>query len=654
MKTLSTVSLTLFSSVLFAQSGINLKDESFLKKELEKTRYEIDSDAKAIILFEEGSVYFEDDHYDYKYEIVAKLLSDEAIEHLAEVTIPRRENMVITGISAESFNLNGGKIERTKLESDNILKDKIDDKLKVIKFNIPGVKKGSIIHYSYKFHKSSAVSVPEWPFQNLYPTLYSKYSVRLPGTFSCNSILRSGKVFKEASKEKELETCDACQFTEKYESTGSYMAWATKNIPAFVKEPFSSGKDNFMERIKVMITSVYLSNGSKYKLFNNWTDFSKKFLYDNKEYIGQVFSPNNFLDDKVNEITKSAASDIEKAKSICNYVKLHFSMVHNDDDNIKSVFRNGKGDVFGINMLMIAMMKKAGLDCDPVVLSTKSNERLSSLYPSPYDLNYLVGYFKDGNNKTYLLDATAYNLPFGTLKPECYNGYARIVNETGDAINLSPDEIKDKTTTLVSIKPVENNSLSAKVDVKLGIFKSMDMRKDAKGDSTDAKNKLIQSLAESMISVTPGTLSIKNFNNPDEPITMHYEGVIKLDTAVSTFYITPYLSKFYTKNPFTAIERNLPVELDYNEDQTLIYNFQLPENYSIDDFPKSYSIKFDNNMSFSNTYNYDVEKKTLTMASKFQTTATTYPAIEYKNIRAVFEKMVEEQNKKFVLKRSHI
>jgi hypothetical protein len=651
MKTLSTVCLILFPSILFAQSNINLKDESFLKKELEKTHYEIDTDAKAIILFEEGSVYFEDDHYDYKYEIIAKILSDEAVEHLAEITIPRRDKMVISGIFAESFNLNGGKIERSKLEGDNVFKDKIDDKLKVIKFNIPSVKKGSIIHYSYKIHKSSAVSVPEWPFQNLYPTLYSKYSVRLPGTFSCNNILRSGKVFTEAAKERELETCDACQFTEKYESTGSYMSWATRNIPAFVAEPFSSGKDNFMERIKVMITSIYLSNGNKYKLFNNWTDFSKKFLYDNQEYIGQVFSSNNFLEDKVNEITTSATSDIEKAKLIYNYIKANFSVADNDDDNIKSVFKNGKGDVFGINMLMIAMMKKAGLNCDPIVLSTKSNEKLSGLYPSPYDLNYLAGYFKDGS-KTYLLDATAFNLPFGILKPECYNGYARIVNETGDAVNLSPDEIKDKTTTLVSIKPGDDNNFSVKVDVKLGVFKSMDMRNDSKGDSTDAKNKLMQSLTESMISVTPGTISIKNFTNPDEPVTMHYEGFIKLDAAASTFYISPYLSKFYTKNPFTAIERNLPIELNYNEEQTLIYNFQLPENYSVDDFPKSYSTKFGDNMSFSNIYNYNVERKTFSMTSKFQTTATMYPAIEYKNIRTIFEKMVEEQNKKFVLKRS--
>jgi hypothetical protein len=482
--------------------------------------------------------------------------------------------------------------------------------------------------------------------------LYSKYSVRLPSTFSCNHILRSGKVFTEASNEKALETCDACQFSEKYEATGAYMAWATKNIPAFVVEPFSSGKDNFMERIKVMITSVYLRNGTKFKLFNNWTDFSKKFLYENQEYIGQVFNSNNFLDDAVNGITQFFTSDIDKAKAIYSYVKDHFNVADNDEDNIKAVFKTGKGDVYGINMLMVAMMKKAGLNCDPVVLSTKSNERLSNLYPSPYDLNYLVGYFKD-SDKAYLLDATAYTLPFGTLKPECYNGYARIVNKTGDAVNLSPDDIKDKSTTVVSIKPDSNNTnLSAKVDMKLGIFSSRDMRNASKGDSTVAKNKLMQSLAESMISVIPGTLSIKNFNNPNEPVTVHYEGVINLDTAVSMFYINPYLSKFYAKNPFTATERTLPIELDYNEDQTLIYNFQLPGNYNIDEYPKSYSIKFDDNMSFSNIYNYDAERRMFSLSSRFQTTTTMYSAIDYENIRTIFSKMAEEQNKKFVLKRN--
>lgn len=652
MKTTLTSSFLLFSFFSFAQSNINLKDEKFLRNELTKTKYDIDSNAKAIILYEEGYVDFANVSYDYKYEIIARVLNEDAAEDLAEVVITKRGNTNITNISAETYNLVNGDVVKNRLESDNILKDKIDDNLKVIKFNIPNVKKGSIIHYTYKIHRSDVISIPEWPFQNIYPTLYSKFALKVPNTLSYNKIIRSSKVFAKANTESQLEKCEACEFSESYESMGTYIAWARKEVPAFQKEPYSSGKDNFLERIKVIITSMPLSNGERWKLFNNWDDFSKKFLYDNDSYIGQVFKSNGFLDDVVATITKESKTDLEKAQAIFTYVRSHYNLTDNDD-NIKSVFKNQKGDVFGLNMLLVAMMKNAHLNCDPVVLSTKSNERLSQLYPSAYDLNYLIGYFRDGN-KEYLLDASSGTLPFGILKPECYNGYARIVNKMGGEINLSPDNIKDKTTMIVNITPsADNASLIVKVDSKLGTFSSIDFRNEAKSDSTEAKHKFAQKLTGNSVNIIPETINFKNFSNPDLPVSIHYEGILKSDTAANLFYLSPYFVKFFNKNPFTSTERSLPIEFDYNDEITYIFNLTLPENYQMDDFPTSTAIKLsdDDRMQFSNIYNYDESRKIFNLVSKFQTTTTTYNASEYHNIRTVYEKMIEEQSKKIVLKR---
>lgn len=640
--------------VMHAQSLSLLKNEDALKNELSKSKYDIDSNATAIILYESGSVDFEDAAYNYKYEVIAKILSDEAIKDLAEVAIPKRENTNVLNISAETYNLTNGTIEKSKLASENILKDQIDKNLKVFKFNIPNVKKGSIIHYTYKIRKESSFNLPEWTFQNIYPTLRSRYTLSLPYTISFSKILRSSKSFAEVKNIKELESCDACEYFEKYEATGFYTSWSIKDIPAFQEEPYSSSKNNFLDRIKVIISKFYKSNGDQEKLFNTWDDFSKKYLFGNEEYIGQVFKSNGFLDETVNEIIKNNNTDLDKAHAIFNYVKSNYVYVDNDDINIKSVFKNKKGDIFGVNMLLIAMMKHANLNCDPVILTTKANERLSNLYPSPYSIDYLIADFKD-KEKSYFLDATGANLPFGILKPECYNGYSRIVNKTGAGLVLSPDDIKDKTTTIINIEPTKDNAeLSIKVEEKLGIFKGINLRNASKGDLAEATKSLIESLTGNAININPTSVQLKNFDNTDEQIIVGYEGTLKLDKEDSTIYMSPFFSKFYTKNPFAATQRTLPIEMDYKEDVTYILNFKLPEGYLIDDYPKSINVKLgdEGSMLFSNTFNYDQGNRTFSLCSKFQTATTFFPANEYKNIREMFQRVIEEQNKKIVLKKT--
>jgi hypothetical protein len=102
------------------------------------------------------------------------------------------------------------------------------------------------------------------------------------------------------------------------------------------------------------------------------------------------------------------------------------------------------------------------------------------------------------------------------------------------------------------------------------------------------------------------------------------------------------------------MERNLPVEMDYKEDFTYLLNLKIPDGFSFDDFPKSTNLRLgeEGQMVFSNIFDYNKETKTMNVSSKFQTATTTFPASEYMNVRAFYERMIEEQNKKIILKKN--
>jgi hypothetical protein len=634
----------------YCQSADILNNDSMLQDALTRTQYEIDPNAKAVILFEKGYCKLEGESYEYNYEITAKILSDDAASDLAQVIISKLDNSEIINIHAESYNLENGRIIKHKLEDEDILKDKIRKGLKVFKFNIPEVRKGTVIHYSYTLFKTADIRLPEWDFQNPYPTLSSRFSLMLPVNISFNKIIRSRKHFVDVKHAEDLDTCDACEYTVQNDRQVTHTRWSIKNIPAYQQEPFSGSPDNFKERIKIMITNVYYPGGGKQRIFDNWADFSRRYLYGSGDYIGQVFKPNSFLDETVKSITQSSLANMDKAKAIYAYVRSNYDWDENSDENIRSVFRTRKGNVFGINLLLVAMMKNAGLDCDPIVLSTKDNERLSDQYPNPYDLNYLVAYFKD-KDKDYFLDASSSFLPFGALKPECYNGYARIINKQGAAITLSPDSINDRTVTMVHIAPSEHADLVLKVDLKLGIYKSIDFRKAFVADSSEAIKSIKRSLAQNSLNLVSGSLTFKNLDDPDLPVSVHYEATLPLDRITDLFYFDPYFMKFYDKNPFIAADRALPIAFDYREEYNYTLNFKLPDGYKIDDLPTPTNIRLgeDGGITFSNLFDYSASDNLFSLSCRFKINTTTFSPNDYNNIRQIFEKVIAEQNKKIVL-----
>lgn len=644
--------LLLGVSPIFAQSKKILNNQELLKTYLNQSVFDIDTQANAVILFEETTCNYGNGSYDYTYEIIAKVLHKAAIDDLSLINIYKRDNTTFLNASGETYNLENGNITITKLEKSDIIKDRLDEDFKLTKFIIPNVKEGSIIHYQYKIHKTDVAKIPDWSFQSKYPTLVSKYALRLPKNLSCNKIMRSRRHFTEVTSERILDTCDACEFSPQYESEARLISWSIRNVPGFNEEPFSSSPDNFKERLRVMITDFYLNSGGKRQLYNSWDDYSKEYLFKNDNFIGQAFSSNGFLDETVAQLTAGMNNDLEKAKAIYKYVQQHFATVDvdNDEENIKTVLKNKKGDLYGINLLLIALLKKANLNCDPIILSTKKNERFNKDYPNPYSINYLVGILKD-NDKTYYLDAAAL-LPFGTLMPECYNGYARIVNKKGAAIILSPDSIIDKSLTIVNITPSDNqNELHIKVQRNLGVYGSVAYRNKWRKDLSGAKKAIEHVASVNNIKLIPESVDIDNIDNPEEKIQIVYEAKMAMPGDAATIYFNPYFYQLFEQNPFTATSRNLPIEMDYKESWTYVLNFKLPAGYEPDDFPKSTIVKLnaEGNMVFSNILGYEKEDHSFNIKSSYSTKTSFFSADDYQNIRSLYMKIVEEQNKKIVL-----
>jgi hypothetical protein len=645
----------------YAQKENVVENEALLKEYLQKNKFDIDSTAQAIILYERGSSWLSDNVLEYRIERTIKFLGDDAIGDLGIINIPYNYRSAVTNIEGTTYNLEDGEVKAQPLNESDILKEKMNENITVSKFNLPGIKKGSIVHYSYSIFKHETLLIPDWDFQNDYPTLYSEYTAVLPSYISYNSLERLSIPMKPVKKKKELNDCESCSYLENYGgSEKTVNTWVRRNIPAFKSEPYMSSAENFRERIKVNVISIQ-NNGYKNKIFNNWEDFTKRFFYGDKDYGGQVFSNNNFLKEKVETLIANQKTELEKAQAIFSFIRNNIAFTKTEPGkqptlDIKEIFVRKAGSAEGINLLLTAMLRKANLDSEPVVLSTKANERLNMVYIDPGNINYIISKLII-DKKVYLLDASNRYNPFNVLPYDCYNGYCRTITENGGtALTLNPDSIKNKTTIIAKLLPSSDSSkLILKLDKQYGVFSAIAHRNLWAGDTVAVRRSILKEWSTGSSATNITNISVKNLNNPDLPLHVHYEVQLNFDQESGTIYLDPFFSKFFDKNPFPSDKRRYTIEMDYLQDINYIFHFDLPPGYVVDDYPKSTIIQYGKNqlLLMKNIMEYNEALHVFSLNSRFTSKTTLFPAEDYESLRTFYGNVIEEQSKKLIIKKAN-
>jgi hypothetical protein len=632
-----------------------LSDNPAMGRCLQQTKFDIDSTAQAVILYEKGYAIMEGGDISYTIERIVKILSKEAIEYFGTIDIAKGRDVRVMDIDATTYNLEGGQIIKQSVNRSDIFKDKVTKGVVISKFNLPSLKIGSVIHYTYTISQSG-YTIPDWTFQNNYPTLCSEYEISVPDYVVYTALQRINVPLKAVKRKKEMETCTSCSFTESFgKGQPVYATWIRRNVPAFKEEPYMSSNDNYLESIKIRITAI-IDDGIVKERYKNWDEFCKKYYYKDNEFCGQAFNNNNFLKEKVDELTRGKTTELDKAKAIFSYIRSNFTPKESGPGSgadIKDVFASRQGSAAGINLLLSAMLRKAGLNSAPVLLATKSAERLSQFYPDNQSINYVASKVQ-ADKKEYFLDASGRYMPFGTLPPFCYNGYCRVISEEGGFAILNPDSIKNKTVVIATLaQAADKGKLLLKSDYQFGVMSGMNYRRKWHDDSVKVKADFQKQLKAFNASATLASYRFINLDQPDELLKLHYEAIIELSENADMVYFNPYFEKFFEQNPFSANNRTYPIEMDYQSDLNYIFNFTLPPNYTVDDYPKSALIKFGSNnlLTMKNIMNYDETEKQFSINSRFTTQATVFGADGYSELRNFFGHVIEEQNKKIVLKK---
>ncbi|MFL1011410.1 hypothetical protein [Flavisericum labens] len=647
-KVIFTALLTIFSLFSFSQSSETNPVFRVSLKDLKMNAYPKDSTANALVLYEFGSSHVDRSDYDLRTEEKhkIKIFNKDGFDH-ATVTIylyktDGNHYEEVKNIVGTTYNLEGDKVTKTKLDENNVYREKYDENITMVKFTMPNIKEGSVFTYSYKIRSPYMRKYHGWEFQADIPKLYSEYRTSTPANWVYNVKLVGGKkltTHKSSIKKNCLEagggSADCAEFV-----------YAMKDIPAFIDEDYMTTRLNYLARIEYELETFQSMDGRVHHYTKTWKDVDKEIRKEKD--IGKQLKKSVDIEQLLPEEIIIQNNQLTKAKAIYKHVQEHYTWNGDfkifKDVSVKDLIKNKTGNVSSVNILLNNLLRESGVKCNPVLLSTRGNGFATKLYPVITDFNYLVVQASI-NGKLYLLDATNSYLSFGELPFRCLNQYGRLLD-------------LDNGSKWIDIAPKKPSSVLYKADV------SIDAEQNVSGNIS-AKYSGYHALSTKKKYFSNKQTYIKNLENnapfieisdyealskeKDSPTFLEkYDVKYNLDPTGETIYINPIITKFFDSNPFKLQERTYPIDFGYPDTYIYMFNLKFDDNYSVAEIPKDFILGLPNNTGhlslsskqFGNSVN---------LMLKFSFKEATYPPEYYPYLKEFMAKIIDAQNNSLIL-----
>jgi transglutaminase-like putative cysteine protease len=622
--------------------------------ELEMNSYPADTSANAVVLNEFGEAYIDsdgDNNLLLEYHVKIKILKKPGVEQanfIINLYKDGSQKQFVKAISASTFNLNNKQLKEIKMEKTAIFNERFNENWEEAKFTLPDVQVGSVLDVKYTIESPFIFNFWPWQFQSDIPKVRSEFWARIPANYVYNTTLQG---YLDLTKNESTIIKD-CYTPAGFKADCSLNKYEMKNVPAFVEEDFMTAKSNFIARINYELSQVRRFDGRVDNYTKSWPDVDHE-LRTHQEFGVQIKKATNILEDIVKQKIGTETDPIRKANLIYNYIKSAYTWNDNNgkytEKGVKEAFENKKGNVGDINLSLVGALQLAGLNADPVMLSTRQNGSLQELHPVMSEFNYVVAHVNFGDTKV-LLDATEKLLPFGMLPERCLNGKGRLVSkniEESGWVELKPQE-KQKKIILLNLKLDDDDSFRGSLTITSNGYEAFDTRTRMRSEGLKEYEAAFQKgLSEMVIS----DYSIENLDDLSKPLIerMNVESSLEVSNP-STIYLNPFMVERWETNPLKSELRLYPVDFGAPLETTFMLTLDYPEKFVVDELPTNaaMTLPLKGGRYLFNASNFSNK---ISLTSIINLSKTIYSSGEYSSLRELFTRMVQLQQSQIVFKR---
>ncbi|MBS1511946.1 MAG: DUF3857 and transglutaminase domain-containing protein [Bacteroidetes bacterium] len=643
------VTLILFSLKLQAQKQIPAFGK-IDKSEMEMKDCDFDKKAEAVVLFDVAEVYCEL-NLNNPYSPVKTVLERHVRIKILNTKGTDRANIRIRYLNernvedvklteAQTANLDAsGNIVFTKVEKDAIYNKKVNNRFSEVIFTFPEVKAGSVIEYKYKDEATDLNAVDVWYFQRSIPVIYSSYTLDFPNELVISAVPQGS--FR-------------VNMNERQKSNRNIKTFSLENIPALRDEAYISCDEDYLEKLRPMMIAVDFPGQPRKSLVRNWLNVIKTLMEDDD--FGVQLKKNIPRTSDLDALLADVKDAYRRMVIIHDYVRKNMQWDNTwgiwATDGVKAAWKNKKGTSGEINLILVNLLKDAGLEAHPVLVSTRENGRVNTSIAGYYQFDKVMA-FVTINDKAYVLDATDKITPPNLIPYSVLNTEGLVIEKLetfqwGWTTLWNPDQLYN-TTSIISGTITDKGEIEGTGDVTAEGY-SRTVRMD---DVKKGKPHFIDAwLNQSGTDVQVDNLEFANENVDSLPLVQHFSFKKKVNSSGDYNYFSGNLFSGFDKNPFIADERFSDIFFGANQKYTIVGNFIIPNNCQFDALPKNTRmIMPDTSIIF--TRSCGTSDNVLSVRYTLEFKRPFYMVSDYDYFKEFYKKMYELMNEQFVYKKTN-
>jgi hypothetical protein len=639
----------------FAQGGHGFPFGQVTYRELNIETYEKDTSATALVLDEFGEAYFDnsnDNNLLFEYHTKIKILKKAGVS-CGTFEIPLRKSEgreeIIRELKASTFDDASGSMKELKLDLKKVYTENYNKYYNIKKFALPDVQVGSVIEVYYQLESPFFFyNFRPWEFQSDIPKVNSEFWCLIPAKYVYNISLKGYLTL--AKNESELVK-ECFSPGGGYRADCSRLKFGMKDIPAFKEEEYMTAKSNFLSSINFELSEFHYYDGRRDKITKEWKDVDQELRLDSKFGV-QIKRGKDIMDHHIDLLIGNESDPLIKARSIYDFIKGHY--LWNDtygkysELGIKKAFDKKTGNVGDINLSLIAALKYAGLNVEPLLLSTRENGAVTPLYPVLTEFDYVIAKL-NVNDKVFLLDATDDFYPFGLIPTRCLNGKGRVLGEKESYwYDLKASE-KEKTVSVLNLVLDSNGVMRGSLQYSYTGYSAIRKRKKISQAGSHAE--YIRAISATLPGLSVKKFQIENQDDYKKPL------VVKLDVEMEAgdytsdnFLFNPFLVEQVKRNPFRSAERLYPVDFGAPLEDVIIFSLEYPSDYEIDGLPSKVGLALPQS---GGRYIFDIQNtgNKLTMNNSLLIAKAEFSSQEYHYLKELFNQVVATHQTELVFKK---
>lgn len=638
------------------------------EEELMETVHPTDASAPAAVLYREVKTsykYIQGDGFHVSTSIYEKVkIYNEAGFSYATITEKLYKNGAsnesVSGLKAFTYNLENGQITKTKLSKEDTFSKSLNDYYNEEKFTMPLVKKGCILEYEYKIESPFPYVLDDFVLQYDIPIKQQEIVLSAPEYFAFNPKIngylqvrptyetKSGKISFMSTERGSGLTNSGSKSTL---SSINYIIRVTriqmKDVPALNEEPYVNDMDNYRSVAKFELQYVQFPESPRQAIADNWENVIKR-IYENDNFGGQIGYAGFFKED-VAAVIGNLTSEAEKTMAVFNHVQQRMSWNnftgYHTDKGVKAAYKERSGNIADINLILVSMLRAAGLQAYPVLISTRDNG--VPVFPTRQGFNYVIAAVQLGGANLFL-DASDKFTTSNLLPPIALNWFGKIIKEDGtfETVSVFPDELSNEIN-MMNVSVNQDGGIDGRIRKQYTDYRSYIFRTRYAALTSDA---YLEQVENNHPGLEISGYAVDGKLKTGAPVIENFDFHMDMQSEVigDRIYFSPLFFSALTENPFKAEIRNYPIDFNYPWQDKFMVNISIPQGYEVTSMPEPILLALEDDLgSFS--FNIRQQQNGLQLAVEMKINKAVIPAHYYENLRELYKKIVEKETEKVVL-----